>query len=96
MLPHGLTLSLEVANHADSLHISLAKGFLVGGDGVGGNFAAAVTLKARGDPFFATKRLTGQFLREPMVVCPNYMPIGCGEILTTLHALNVLIVLRSG
>ena len=57
-----------VADHASDLKVSLAKGYLVGGDSAGGNLAAAVVLKTRDDPFFAGKPLTGQYLREPLVV----------------------------
>ena len=57
-----------VADHTSDLKVSLAKGFLVGGDSAGGNLAAAVVLQTRDDPFFAGKPLTGQYLREPLVV----------------------------
>ena len=70
-LTHAL---LQVAENADSLRVSLAKGFLVGGDSAGGNLTAAITLKARDDPFFAEKPITGQYLREPAVVHPLAWP----------------------
>ncbi|KAI0757822.1 alpha/beta-hydrolase [Daedaleopsis nitida] len=64
-----------VATHASELRLSLAKGFLVGCDSAGGNLAAATALRARDDPFFADKhRLTGQYLREPVLLHPEAVP----------------------
>ena len=63
-----------MAENADSLRVSLAKGFLVGGDSAGANLTAAIALKARDDPFFAQKPITGQYLREPAVVHPLAWP----------------------
>ncbi|KAI1793709.1 Alpha/Beta hydrolase protein [Ganoderma leucocontextum] len=63
-----------VAEHAADLKVSLDKGYLVGGDSSGGNLAAAVSLQARDDPFFAGKPITGQYLREPIVVHPFAVP----------------------
>ncbi|KAI0757825.1 alpha/beta-hydrolase [Daedaleopsis nitida] len=66
-----------VVTHAPELRISLAKGFLVGGDSAGGNIAAATALRARDDPFFATdsgRGLTGQYLREPVLLHPEAVP----------------------
>ncbi|RPD59222.1 alpha/beta-hydrolase [Lentinus tigrinus ALCF2SS1-7] len=63
-----------VAENAASLNIDLKKGFLVGGDSAGGNMSAAIALKARDDPFFASRPLTGQYLREPAVAFPGAHP----------------------
>ncbi|PIL34606.1 hypothetical protein GSI_03385 [Ganoderma sinense ZZ0214-1] len=63
-----------VGEHASDLKVSLDKGYLVGGDSAGGNLAAAVGLRARDDPFFAGRPLTGQYLREPLVVHPLAVP----------------------
>ncbi|KAM5545527.1 hypothetical protein V8D89_000565 [Ganoderma adspersum] len=63
-----------VADNASDLKVSLDKGYLVGGDSAGGNLAAAVVLRARDDPFFAGRPLTGQYLREPLVVHPLAVP----------------------
>ena len=63
-----------MAENATDLKIDLEKGFLVGGDSAGGNISAAITLKAREDPFFASRPLTGQYLREPAVVYPEAHP----------------------
>ncbi|KAI0708761.1 alpha/beta hydrolase fold-domain-containing protein [Cerioporus squamosus] len=60
-----------VVNNAGELQIDLRKGFLVGGDSAGGNLAAAVALKARDDPLFKHTPLTGQYLREPVVIFPG-------------------------
>ena len=66
--PHGFP---QVAENAGSLNIDLKKGFLVGGDSGGGNISAALSLRARDDPFFASRPLTGQYLREPAVAYPG-------------------------
>ena len=63
-----------MAENATDLKIDLKKGFLVGGDSAGGNISAAISLKAREDPFFALRPLTGQYLREPAVVHPDAVP----------------------
>ena len=63
-----------MAENAASLNVSLEKGFFVGGDSAGANLTAAIALKARDDPFFAQKPITGQYLREPAVVHPLAWP----------------------
>ena len=64
-----------MVEHAAELGIDLKKGFLVGGDSAGGNLAAGVALKARDDPFFAGRPLTGQYLREPVIAAhPDIVP----------------------
>ena len=72
-MPHP-DFPFQVAENAESLGVSLAKGFLVGGDSAGGHLAASVALLARDDPFFADRPITGQFLREPMLVHPLAWP----------------------
>ncbi|EIW57056.1 uncharacterized protein TRAVEDRAFT_127653, partial [Trametes versicolor FP-101664 SS1] len=65
-----------------SLHIrallkaDLTKGFLVGGQSAGANLAAVLAHEARDDPFFAGpgRQLTGQVVREPMVIHPDVYP----------------------
>ena len=63
-----------MAENATDLKIDLEKGFLVGGDSAGGNISAAISLKAREDPFFALRPLTGQYHREPAIVYPEAHP----------------------
>ncbi|RPD55182.1 hypothetical protein L226DRAFT_575000 [Lentinus tigrinus ALCF2SS1-7] len=63
-----------VVEHAVELKVDLKKGFLVGGDSAGGNMSAAIALKARDDPFFSGRPLTGQYLREPATVHPDAVP----------------------
>ncbi|KAJ7465459.1 Alpha/Beta hydrolase protein, partial [Mycena galericulata] len=52
----------------------LMKGFLVCGLSAGGNLAAILAHRARDDPFFEDKKLTGQLLQVPPVVHPNAVP----------------------
>ena len=68
---------LQAAENAASLGADIKKGFLVGGDSAGGNIASAVALKARDDPFFESRPLTGQYLREPATVHPTQWPEKC-------------------
>ena len=63
-----------MAENASTLGVSLSKGFIVGGDSAGANLAAAIALKARDDPFFVGRPITGQYLREPPVVHPKAWP----------------------
>ncbi|KAI0057885.1 hypothetical protein BV25DRAFT_1811727 [Artomyces pyxidatus] len=53
------------ALNADQISVSLAKGFIVGGLSAGGNLAAVIAHRARADPFFRDKPLTGQHLSIP-------------------------------
>ncbi|RDX45680.1 hypothetical protein OH76DRAFT_1533590 [Lentinus brumalis] len=63
-----------VAENAAELKVDLKKGFIVAGDSAGANMAAAISIKARDDPFFAGHPLTGQYLREPAVAYPGAHP----------------------
>ncbi|KAI0776521.1 Alpha/Beta hydrolase protein [Trametes elegans] len=65
-----------VVENAALLKADLCKGFLVGGDSSGANLTAVVAHAARDDPFFAGagRALTGQLLREPLVVHPDAYP----------------------
>ena len=63
-----------MAENSATLNVSLSKGFLLGGDSAGANLSAAIALKARDDPFFADRPLTGQYLREPAVMYPLAWP----------------------
>ncbi len=69
----GLTTT-QVAENAAELKVDLKKGFIVAGDSAGANMAAAISIKARDDPFFAGHPLTGQYLREPAVAYPGAHP----------------------
>ncbi|TFY78747.1 hypothetical protein EWM64_g5269 [Hericium alpestre] len=70
---HAGALKWAVSN-ADSLHASLDKGLLVGGQSAGAQMAAALALRARDDPFFKDHPLTGQILQIPTVVHPGAIP----------------------
>ncbi|KAJ7162681.1 Alpha/Beta hydrolase protein [Mycena crocata] len=63
-----------VATNAVTIRGALQKGFLVGGASAGGNLAAAMTHRARDDPFFAQNRITGQVLQIPALVHPSAVP----------------------
>ncbi|KAI0364164.1 hypothetical protein BV20DRAFT_974744 [Pilatotrama ljubarskyi] len=56
------------------LKADLKKGFIVGGHSAGANLSAVLAHMARDDPFFQGRQLTGQLLREPMVVHPDAYP----------------------
>ncbi|KAH9850855.1 Alpha/Beta hydrolase protein [Lenzites betulinus] len=62
------------ADNAAELHVSLSKGFIVGGDSAGANIATTCAHLARDDAFFAGRPLTGQLVREPAVVHPHACP----------------------
>ncbi|KAI0783529.1 alpha/beta-hydrolase [Abortiporus biennis] len=75
--PTGLTdtyttLKWSVLN-SSTIKADLHKGFLVGGNSAGANFAATIALKARDDPFFKEEGcpITGQLLQVPNVVHPK-------------------------
>ena len=67
----------QVAENAQTLGADIRKGFIVGGDSAGGNIASAIALKARDDPFFERRPITGQYLREPATVHPMLWPEKC-------------------
>ncbi|EMD36031.1 hypothetical protein CERSUDRAFT_156791 [Gelatoporia subvermispora B] len=62
------------AQNAHQLSASLHKGFIVAGFSAGGNLAAVLAHRARDDPFFEGRRLTGQLLQVPEVVHPDAYP----------------------
>ncbi|KAJ7459795.1 Alpha/Beta hydrolase protein [Mycena latifolia] len=55
-------------------HADLKKGFLITGLSAGGHLAAVLAHRARDDPFFKDKELTGQILQVPAVLHPNAVP----------------------
>ena len=63
-----------MAENASELQVDLKKGFIVGGDSAGANLSAAIALKARDDPFFTSRPLTGQYLREHAATYPGTYP----------------------
>ncbi|KAK7460935.1 hypothetical protein VKT23_008863 [Stygiomarasmius scandens] len=60
-----------VASNPDQFSMSLKKGFIIGGASSGGNMSAALSLRARDDPFFKDKALTGQALIIPLLIHPD-------------------------
>lgn len=71
-----LTSQLQVVQNKPLLKADLKKGFLVGGHSAGASLAAVVVHEARDDPFFAGsgRQLTGQVIREPLVIHPEVYP----------------------
>lgn len=65
---------LQAATQIDYLSADLSKGFLVGGESAGGNLSAVVALKARDDPFFVGRQITGQVLLYPALSHPDSIP----------------------
>ncbi|KAJ7645423.1 Alpha/Beta hydrolase protein [Mycena polygramma] len=52
----------------------LKKGFIVAGLSAGGHLAAVIEHRARDDPFFKNRELTGALLQVPAVLNPNAIP----------------------
>jgi len=74
-----------VAGNAHLLSASLSKGFVVSGLSAGGNLAVVVTHRARDDPFFADKKITGQLLMIPVICHPDAYPVQYKDELTSLE-----------
>ena len=51
-----------------SLNASTDLGLMIGGASAGGNLTASVALRARDDPFFASRPVTGQILQIPWLL----------------------------
>lgn len=71
-----LTPRPQVVQNKPLLKADLTKGFLVGGHSAGASLAAVVVHEARDDPFFSGpgRQLTGQVIREPLVIHPEVYP----------------------
>ena len=65
---------IQAAEHERELSASLSKGFIVAGASAGGNLSASVALRARDDPFFKDRNLTGQILHYPALCHPDVYP----------------------
>ncbi|KAH9940111.1 Alpha/Beta hydrolase protein, partial [Epithele typhae] len=63
-----------VVQNVASLKADLEKGFIVGGHSAGAMLSAALAHEARDDPLFRSTPITGQLLREPIVVTPQVVP----------------------
>jgi len=62
------------AENTSQLSSSPSKGFIVGGLSAGGNFTAVLSRRARDDPFFEGRQLTGQLLQVPVIIHPSAYP----------------------
>ncbi|KAI0266777.1 Alpha/Beta hydrolase protein [Gloeopeniophorella convolvens] len=58
-------------DNVDALAVDLKKGLVVGGLSAGANIAAALSLRARDDPFFRNVPIAGQYLACPMLIHPD-------------------------
>ncbi|ETW74934.1 Esterase/lipase/thioesterase, partial [Heterobasidion irregulare TC 32-1] len=76
------------AEHERELSASLSKGFIVAGASAGGNLSAAVALRARDDPFFKGRNLTGQILHYPALCHPDVYPDKYKNELLSMDALK--------
>ncbi|KAI0350801.1 hypothetical protein OH77DRAFT_1498899 [Trametes cingulata] len=63
-----------VAENESSIHVSVSKGFIVGGDSAGAHIATVCAHLAHDDPALAERKVTGQLLRQPAVVHPDVCP----------------------
>ncbi|TFY73394.1 hypothetical protein EWM64_g10618 [Hericium alpestre] len=74
--PHedAFTALKWVAEHPALLRADLSKGFIVTGTSAGGHLTGSMALRARDDPFFEGRRLTGQLLQVPATVHPLHVP----------------------
>ena len=59
---------LQAAENCSSFNASPSLGFIVGGCSSGANFTASTVLRARDDPFFSDRPITGQFLQLPSLI----------------------------
>ncbi|KAF7365280.1 Abhydrolase-3 domain-containing protein [Mycena venus] len=62
------------ASSPELFSADLKKGFIVGGFSAGGHLATVLAHRARDDPFFNDKPLTGQLLQVPALLHPNAIP----------------------
>ncbi|KAJ7112277.1 Alpha/beta hydrolase fold-3, partial [Mycena epipterygia] len=60
-----------IANNTSKISGALTKGFLVGRLSAGGSYVAAVTHRARYDPFFQDRKITGHILEVPTLLHPG-------------------------
>jgi len=56
------------ADHADILGASISKGFILAGASSGATTAAAIVHRAKEDPFFDNKKITGHALQIPLLI----------------------------
>ncbi|KAJ7171730.1 Alpha/Beta hydrolase protein [Mycena crocata] len=62
------------AESTQALCADLKKGFIIAGLSAGGHLAAVIAHRARDDPFFRDRGITGQILQVPAVINPNAVP----------------------
>lgn len=64
----------QAVENAPWLSVSLEKGLVIGGASAGGNLAAVSVNRARDDPFFNGRPITGQLLDYPVTIHPQAVP----------------------
>lgn len=62
------------ATNENLLSSALSKGFIVGGVSTGANLMTVLAHRARDDPFFSSRKLTGQLIQIPMIIHPDAYP----------------------
>ena len=65
---------LQTAENAPKLSADLRKGFILMGLSSSGGTVAALTHRARDDPFFATRKITGQVLIDTVACHEDAYP----------------------
>lgn len=64
----------QAVENTSKLSVDLSKGFLFSGISSSGGTVAALTHRARDDPFFATRKITGQALIETVACHEDAYP----------------------
>ncbi|TFY63747.1 hypothetical protein EVJ58_g3064 [Rhodofomes roseus] len=82
------------ADNAALLSASVTKGFILGGQSAGGNLVAALAYRAREDPFFQGRALTGHLLQYPQVIHPDAVPARYKSELLSMEELKDAPVLK--
>ncbi|KAJ7366794.1 Alpha/Beta hydrolase protein [Mycena albidolilacea] len=73
--PTGLNDSyMAAAENAGLFRVDVKKGFIIAGLSAGGHLAAAIAHRAREDPFFEERPITGQILQVPALLNVNAVP----------------------
>lgn len=69
-----MIICVQAVENASKIGADPKKGVIVGGASAGGGLAAVCALRARDDPFFEGRPVTGQILDYPALVYPPAIP----------------------